>query len=132
MPATGAFSPNPANYVPLSPISFLKRAAFIYRDREATAYNGTRRTWGQVGARCRAFASVLKARGIGAGETVSVIAPNIPEMFELHFAVPMAGAVLNAINTRLEADTVAYILDHSEARLVICDTAFAPLLRAAF
>lgn len=126
------FAPVAANHVPLTPISFLKRAAFVHGDKEATCYAGTRRTWAEVGARCRAIASALRERGIGEGDVVSVLAPNIPELFELHYAVPMAGAVLNTINIRLEPETVAYILDHGEAKLVICDTQFAPLLQAAF
>jgi fatty-acyl-CoA synthase len=127
-----AAQPNPANFVPLSPLSFLERAESVYAARPATSYEGISRTWAEVGHRVRAVAAGLAARGIGRGDTVSVLCPNRPEMFELHYAVPLLGAVLNAINTRLEAETVAYILDHSDARLVICDTALAPLLRAAF
>ncbi|MEM6824357.1 MAG: AMP-binding protein [Pseudomonadota bacterium] len=121
-----------ANFVPLTPLSFLARAEEVFGDREATVYDGTRRTWSEVGARCRAVARGLQDLGIGTGDTVSVLVPNIPAMFELHYAVPMAGAVLNTINVRLEAETVAYILEHSDCKHVICDTAFAPLLRSAF
>ena len=121
-----------ANHVALSPISFLRRAALVYGPRPATSYGGVTRTWEQVAKRVLGIAGALAARGIGLGDTVAVLSPNIPELFELHYAVPLTGAVLNTINTRLEAETVAYILTHSDARLVICDTALAPLLRAAF
>lgn len=121
-----------ANHVALSPISFLRRAAMVYGPRPATSYGGVTRTWDQVAQRVLGVAGALAARGIGFGDTVAVLSPNIPELFELHYAVPLTGAVLNTINTRLEAETVAYILTHSDARLVICDTALAPLLKAAF
>ncbi|NSX56269.1 AMP-binding protein [Parasulfitobacter algicola] len=121
-----------ANYVPLSPISFLKRAETVYGDRTAFIYGEIHRTWAQVAGRCRRFADALKQHGIAAGDTVSVIVPNIPEMFELHFSVPVSGAVLNTINTRLEAETVAYILDHADTKLIIADTVFSDLLRNAF
>ncbi len=121
----------PANHVPLSPVSFLNRAAEVHADRVAVVYGPVRRTWAETGARIRAVAGALEARGIGPGDSVAVIAPNIPEMFELHFAVPMAGGVLTALNTRLEAETVAYILDHSESRLAIVDTQYRPLFDAA-
>ncbi len=121
-----------ANHVALSPISFLRRAELVYGPRPATSYGGVTRTWAEVALRCRAVAGGLSALGIGRGDTVAVLSPNIPELFELHYAVPLLGAVLNAVNTRLEAETVAYILAHSDTRLVICDTALAPVLRAAF
>lgn len=120
-----------ANFVPLSPLSFIKRTAGIFPDREAVVYGKRRYSWQQVYDRCRAFASSLSAKGIGPGDTVSVIAPNIPELFELHYAVAMTGAVLNTINMRLEAETIAYILDHADSQLVIVDTGFSPLLREA-
>ena len=121
-----------ANFVALSPLSFLRRAAGMYRDDEAVIYGTRRFSWGQVEGRIHAFADALRARGIGLGDTVTIICPNIPEMFECHFSVPLAGAVLHSINTRLEAETIAYMLDHSDSKLVLCDAAFAPLLRAAF
>lgn len=121
-----------ANYVPLSPISFLNRAADVHRDRIATVYGPTRRTWGEVARRVRGVAAGLRITGIGKGDTVSVISPNIPQLLELHFAVPMTGGVLNAINTRLEAETVAYILDHADSKCVIVDTAYSEQLQAAF
>ncbi|MEO8243250.1 MAG: AMP-binding protein [bacterium] len=121
-----------ANHAALSPLSFLKRAETVYANRPAVTYGEIHRTWGQTGARCRSVAAGLVELGIARGDTVAVLSPNIPELFELHYAVPLTGAVLNTVNIRLEPETVAYILDHSDARLVICDTALAPLLRQAF
>ena len=121
-----------ANFVPLTPLSFLSRAAKIFKDDEAIVYGQRRYSWGEFEKRCRAIASQLAQRGLGKNSTVSVIAPNIPEMFELHFAIPMSGAVINTINTRLEADTIAYILEHGESQLVFCDAQIAPLLKQAF
>ena len=123
---------DPANHLALSPLSFLKRAETVYANLPAVTYGDIRRSWRETGARCRAVASGLAALGVGRGDTVSVLSPNIPQLFELHDAVPLLGAVLNAVNTRLEPETVAYILDHSDCRLVIADTALAPLLRQAF
>ena len=121
-----------ANHVALSPLSFLKRAAQVYGTRRAVSYGSQAHTWAEVALRCRSVAAGLAAQGVGQGDVVSVLSPNIPALFELHYAVPLAGAVLNTINTRLEAETVAYILTHSDSRLVICDSALAPVLRAAF
>lgn len=123
---------NPANHVPLSPVSFLKRASAVYCDHPAWTYGDEQCTWRDMALRCRSVAGALVARGIKPGDTVSVISPNIPQLFELHYAVPMSGAVLNTINTRLEKETVAYILEHSDSCLVLCDQAFLPLLKAAF
>ncbi len=123
---------NPANHVPLSPVSFLKRASAVYCDHPAWTYGDEQCTWRDMALRCRSVAGALVTRGIKPGDTVSVISPNIPQLFELHYAVPMSGAVLNTINTRLEKETVAYILEHSDSCLVLCDKAFLPLLKAAF
>jgi len=123
---------NPANHVPLSPVSFLKRASAVYCDHPAWTYGDEQCTWRDMALRCRSVAGALVTRGIKPGDTVSVISPNIPQLFELHYAVPMSGAVLNTINTRLEKETVAYILEHSDSCLVLCDQAFLPLLKAAF
>jgi len=119
---------NPANYVPLTPLSFLDRTADIYPQREALVYHERRYSWEEVRGRCRRLASALHQRGIGKNDTVSVLLYNTPEMFEVHFGVPLAGAVLNAINTRLDADTVAYIIDHAESRLFIADRELWPVL----
>ncbi len=127
-----AASANPANFVPLSPLSFLKRAATVYAHRPATTYGNQTHAWAEVDRRVRAVAAGLAAMGIGKGDTVSVLSANRPELFELHFAVPLLGAVLNTINIRLEPETVAYILDHADTRLVIVEAALAPLLAQAF
>ncbi len=124
-------APRSANYVPLSPISFLSRAALGHPDRPATIYGDRRRTWSQTLERCRRLASALRAFGIGLGDTVAVMAANTPELFEVHFGVPMAGAVLNALNIRLDAGTIAYILEHSQAKVLLTDSEFAPAVRAA-
>lgn len=121
-----------ANHVPLSPVSFLERTAALFPDRLAVVYNDRYYTWSDVLDRVRRMASSLSQRGIGLGDTVSVMAANTPELFELHYAVPMTGAVLNTINTRLEPETVAYILDHSDAKLIIADTAFTRVVTNAF
>ncbi|SEN86060.1 fatty-acyl-CoA synthase [Paracoccus alcaliphilus] len=122
---------NAANFVQLSPLSFIARTAAVYPDLPAVVYGDVRRDWAETYDRCRAIASALSRRGIGKGDTVSVIAANIPEMFELHFAVPMAQAVLNTINTRLDAETVAFILNHAEARVLIVDPEFAEMAERA-
>ena len=120
-----------ANFAALTPLDFLARTAAIHPDRLALVHGSVRRTWGQTHDRCRRLASALSARGIGRGDTVAVIAPNIPELYEAHFGVPMLGAVLNAINTRLDATTVAFILDHGEAKVLITDREFSTTVRAA-
>ncbi|XP_031495463.1 trans-cinnamate:CoA ligase, peroxisomal-like [Nymphaea colorata] len=111
----------PANYVPLTPVTFLQRAASAYADRTSIIYERVRFTWRQTYERCRRLASSLRSLHIGKNDVVSVLAPNIPAMYEMHFAVPMAGAVLNTINTRLDANSVATILRHSEAKLLFVD-----------
>src|SRR5688572_1044790 len=104
--------PVPANYTPLSPIVFLPRAAEIYPERVAIVHGSVRYTYRQFLERARRLASALQKAGVKPGDVVSAMLPNIPPMLEAHYAVPMAGAVLNTINTRLDADTVGYILDH--------------------
>ena len=98
-----------ANHVALSPLSFLRRAEVVYGPRPAVSYGRVRHSWAEVADRVRRVAGGLRARGVGLGDTVSVLCPNIPELFELHYAVPLAGAVLNTLNFRLEAETIAYI-----------------------
>jgi fatty-acyl-CoA synthase len=122
---------NAANFVALTPISFLQRTADIYPQRESLIYNDRRYTWSQTRARCTRIASNIAARGLGKNDTISIFAFNTPEMFEAHFAIPMSGAVLNTINTRLDAATVAYIIDHGEAKLFIVDRQLWPILQAA-
>ena len=121
-----------ANHVPLSPISFLRRADALHGERTAVIYGDTRRSWTETVGRIRAVAGGLKGLGLQRGDTVSVLGPNIPELFELHFAVPLTGAVLNTINTRLEPETIAYILDHADTKLVIVDRELVPLLTKAY
>ena len=122
---------NAANYVPLSPIGFLMRSAAVYPNRLAVVHGERRYSWREALERCRRLASALSARGVGRGDTVALMAPNIPEAFEAHFGVPMAGAVLNALNIRLDPDTIAFILRHGEAKVLITDTEFAPVVKAA-
>jgi fatty-acyl-CoA synthase len=122
---------NAANYVPLSPTSFLLRTASVYPDRLAVAHGERRYSWRETLERCRRLAAALTARGVGRGDTVAVMAPNIPETFEAHFGVPMAGAVLNALNIRLDPATIAFILQHGEAKVLITDTEFAPVIQQA-
>lgn len=127
-----ALTQNAANFVQLSPLSFLSRANSLHGDRVAVIYGDLRRSWAELGTRARSIASGLSALGLAKGDTVSVLCPNIPELFELHFAVPLSGAVLNTLNTRLEPETIAYILDHADTKLVIVDREFVPLLSQAF
>eukprot|EP01018_Ginkgo_biloba_P006099 Gb_01708 [translate_table: standard] len=121
----------PANYVPLSPLSFLERAAVVYAERKSIIYQGISFTWAETMERCRRLASSLVALNIRKSDVVSVLAPNIPAVCEMHFAVPMAGAVLNTINTLLDAKSVATILAHSEAKLFFADHQFLCLAREA-
>ncbi len=122
---------NAANHVPLSPLTFLARTAQVYPERTAVIHGALRYSWAESYARCRRLASALQRRGIGAGDTVAVMAPNVPAHFEAHFGVPMAGAVLNALNIRLDAETIAFILQHGEAKALITDPEFAPVIRQA-
>jgi len=120
-----------ANHAPLSPLSFIERTAEVYPDRLAIVHGGLRQTWGQTYARCRQLASSLRRAGIGKNDTVAVMLPNTPPMVEAHFGVPMAGAVLNALNTRLDPEAIAFMLDHGEARAVLVDAEFAPVMARA-
>ena len=122
---------NAANFVPLTPIGFLQRSASVYPNRLAVAYGQRRYNWREALERCRRLGAALAARGIGRGDTVALMAPNVPEAFEAHFGVPMTGAVLNALNVRLDPDTIAFILRHGEARVLLTDTEFAPVTREA-
>jgi len=122
---------NPANYVPLTPLSFLVRSAAVYPNHVSAVYEGKSFTWSETYARCRRFASYLAGRGIGEGDTVAAMLPNIPAMNELHFAVPMAGAVLNALNIRLDPPSIAFQLDHGGAKIVLVDPEFAGVISEA-
>jgi fatty-acyl-CoA synthase len=120
-----------ANYTALSPLSFIERTAGVYPERTAIVYGARRQTWRETYARCRRLASALVQRGIGVGDTVAVMLPNVPAMFEAHFGVPMTGAVLNTLNTRLDAEAIAFTLQHGEARVLLTDREFAPLVERA-
>jgi fatty-acyl-CoA synthase len=122
---------NPANHQPLSPLSFLKRSAEVYPEKLAVVHGKIRTNYAAFYARCRKLASALSERGIGLGDTVSVIAPNIPAMLELHYAVPMVGAVLNTMNIRLDAAIIGFMLDHGEAKALFVDREFSALGKEA-
>ena len=122
---------NEANFVALSPLSFIERSASVYPDRIAVIYGARRQTWLDTYARCRRLASGLQQRGIGRGDTVAVMLPNVPAMFEAHFAVPMTGAVLNTLNTRLDAEAIAFMLQHGEAKVLLTDREFAGVVEKA-
>jgi fatty-acyl-CoA synthase len=122
---------NQANYAPLTPMTFLERAAYVYPTRVAVVHGAQRTTWAETYARCRRLASALTRHGIGRNDTVAVMAPNIPAIYEAHFGVPMAGAVLNTLNTRLDAETIAFMLHHGGARALITDGEFAPTVEKA-
>ncbi len=121
----------PANHVPLTPITFLERSELIYPDKVAVRHGATAFTYRAFAERCRRLASALAGAGVRRGDTVAIIAPNIPPMLEAHYAVPGLGAVLNALNYRLDAANIAFCLRHGEAKVLLCDTEFAPVVRAA-
>ncbi|MBL8512730.1 MAG: AMP-binding protein, partial [Betaproteobacteria bacterium] len=116
---------NAANFVPLSPLTFLRKAAAVYPDRVAVIHGGVRRTWRDLYARCRQLASALAQRGIGRGGTVAAMLANTPEMVEMHFGPAMIGAVVNTLNTRLDAEAIAFMLDHGEAKVLVTDREFS-------
>lgn len=122
---------NAANFSVLSPLSFLERTASVYPEKLAIVHGTLRQNWGLTYARCRQLASSLQRAGIGKNDTVAVILPNTPPMVEAHFGVPMSGAVLNTLNTRLDPEALAFMLDHGEARALIVDPEFAPVIAKA-
>jgi fatty-acyl-CoA synthase len=122
---------NAANYAPLTPLSFLARTAAVWPRRLAVVHGARRYAWAEVDERARRLASALARAGVGRGDTVAAMLANTPEMIEMHFGVPMTGAVLNALNTRLDADAIAFMLDHGGAKVLVTDTEFAPTIRAA-
>jgi fatty-acyl-CoA synthase len=124
-------APNGANYVPLSPLSFLKRAAHIYPERDAVIHGTRHYSYRQLHQRSRRLASALERAGVQLGDRVAVLAPNVPELLEAHYGVPGSGAVLVSINIRLEAQTIAFILRHSAAKVLICDREFGAIVRQA-
>ena len=121
----------PANYVPLTPLSHLRRAADIFANRTALVWKSTRLSYADYARRASSLASALQRRGVRPGDVVATLLPNIPAQAEAHFGVPACGAVLNTINTRLDADTVAYIFGHGGARIALVDTALLPLAEEA-
>ncbi len=120
---------NPANFAPLSPLSLLRRVERVYPDLPAVIHGRQRYSWRETARRCRQLASALARRGVARGDTVAVMAPNTPTIFEAHFGVPMTGAVLNALNIRLDPATLAFILNHGEAKVLITDTEFSSVIR---
>ena len=122
---------NTVNHVALSPLSFIERTAAIYPNYPAVVHGAIRRTWEQTYTRCRKLASALAGRGIGKDDTVAVMLPNIPEMLELHFAVPMIGAVINTLNVRLDAEAISFMLQHGEAKVLIADREFCEVAQTA-
>lgn len=122
---------NAANFVPLSPLSFIERSAYVYPDRVSVIHGARQFTWKQTYERCRRLASALTQHGIGKGDTVAVMLPNVPAMVEVHFGVPMTGAVLNTLNTRLDPEAIAFMLSHGEAKVLITDPEFAAIVRPA-
>ncbi len=122
---------NAANYAALTPLTFIRRSARTYPDHIAQIHGDIRYTWAETYDRCRRLASALAKRGIGVGDTVAVMAPNVPAIFEAHFGVPMTGAVLNTLNIRLDAEGLAFILDHGEAKVLITDREFSGVIEGA-
>src|SRR5437016_3811868 len=122
---------NPANFQPLTPLTLLERAASVFPDQLAIIHGPLRRSYREFSARARQLASALTKRGIGRGDTVSAVLANTPAMLECHYGVPMAGAVLNTINTRLDAAIIAFQLDHGEAKVLIADREFSKLANEA-
>ena len=120
-----------ANFATFTPLSFLERTAAIYPDRTAIVHGSLRQTWAQTHTRCKQLASALQRRGIGQGDTVAVMLPNTPPMVEAHFGIPMSGAVLNTLNTRLDPEAIAFMLDHGEARAIVVDPEFSATVTAA-
>ena len=121
----------PANFAPMSPLSFIERTAEVYPTRLAVVHGGLRQDWATTYRRCRQLASALSQAGIGKNDTVAVMLPNTPPMVEAHFGIPMAGAVLNTLNTRLDPETIAFMLDHGEAKAVIVDPEFSGVMKKA-
>lgn len=121
----------PANFVALSPLSYLERAAYIYPHQDAIIHGARHLSWLETYQRCRQFAHQLQKRGIKKNDTVSVLLPNIPAMIEAHFAIPMAGAVLNTLNTRLDAKTIAFMLEHAETKVLLVDSEFSSVAQEA-
>jgi fatty-acyl-CoA synthase len=130
-PYSSGLEKNAANFVALSPLSFIERTARIYPQRTAIIYGEKQQSWADTYTRCRQLASALSKRGIGVGDTVAVMLPNVPAMLEAHFGIPMTGAVLNTLNTRLDAEAIAFMLRHGEAKVLLTDREFAKVVAPA-
>ncbi len=130
-PYSTGLDKNSANYSALSPLTFIERAASVYPERVALVYGDRQQTWAETYHRCRRLASALTKHGIEQDDTVAVIMPNIPAMYEVHFALPMAGAVINALNYRLDSPAIAYMLEHSEAKVLLVDTEYSRTVKDA-
>src|SRR5436190_22741146 len=130
-PYESGLDKNAANYTALTPVSFLAKAAYTYPARTAVIHGDVRRDWRETYARCRRLASALEKRGIQRRETVATMLPNVPAMMELHFGPAMIGAVLNTLNTRLDADAIAFMLDHGEAKVLFTDREFSTVIAKA-
>ena len=122
---------NQANFAPLTPLSFIERAARVYPDRISIIHGDSEYSWSQTYQRCCRLASALEKMGIGEGDTVSFMGANTPETFEAHFGVPMTGAILNALNVRLDAKAIAFILEHAEAKVLFTDKEYSETIKAA-
>ena len=122
---------NAANHVPLSPVGFLERSAVIWPDKTAVRHGRVSYTYREMEARCRRFASALRKRGVGRGDTVAIMAPNVPALLEAHYAVPALGAILNPLNVRLDAAAIAFCLSHGGAKVLLTDAEHAPTVKAA-
>ena len=130
-PYSSGMDKNAANFVALSPLSFIERAARVYPERTAVVYGSRRQSWQDTFVRCRRLASALVARGVGPGDTVAAMLPNVPAMLEVHFGVPATGAVLNTLNTRLDAEAIAFMLRHAEAKVLLTDREFSKVISKA-
>src|SRR5690554_286518 len=120
-----------ANHTPLTPITFIERTALAHPTRTAVIHGEVRRTWAETYQRCLKMASALRKLGVRKGDTVAALLPNIPEMLELHFAVPMIGAVINTLNVRLDAEAISFMLQHGEAKVLIADREFCEVAQTA-
>ena len=130
-PEEAGLERNDANYVPLTPLSFLRRAAAVFPERTAWIHGDRRASYAEFYERSRRLASALAKRGIAKGDTVAIISPNTPAMLEAHHGVPMCGAILNALNYRLDAASLAFILDHAGAKVLLTDRSFSPVIADA-
>jgi fatty-acyl-CoA synthase len=128
---TQGLARNGANFAALTPIDFIARAATVYPQRLAIVHGALRQDWATTYARCRQLASALQKAGVGQGDTVAVMLPNIPAMVEVHFGVPMSGAVLNTLNTRLEPESLAFMLDYAQAKVLLVDREFVGVMSKA-